>query len=82
MNTEQMVKEIRVSWTTETGEDPGRVGAEVILDRMCDAFVHKVEGAGYAYAVREQPEIANYLVWQWKGGERKALRAAMTAAGQ
>lgn len=68
------IMSIRAEWREETGEDPGKVGAEILLDRMADAFVHKWEGGGPEYAVRQDRRTAEYLCRVWKGHEGNLLR--------
>lgn len=77
-----MVRSIREEWTEETGEDPGRVGAEVILDRMCEAFLHYWEGAGPCMAVATHPDTARYLSTRWAGEDGRRLRAALAERDQ
>lgn len=77
MNQRDTIKAIRAEWTEETGEDPGAVGASVILDNLCDAFVHKVEGAGVEYAVRADRFTAEYLSHRWNGEDGRRLRAEL-----
>lgn len=69
--------EIRDEWKSETGEDPGQIGASVILDRLCDAFVMNVEGVGVGYAVKQDPRIATYLLSVWRGSARRELKTAI-----
>lgn len=71
------IRAIRNEWKAGTGEDPGQVAAEVILDQMCDAFFEKYYGAGRAVAVHEMRGIAEYLQWQWTGDDGRGLRSIM-----
>lgn len=74
-----LVNEVLRSIREETGENVPRVVAEVEVDKMCDAFVQRVDGVGYDYAVRMAPAVARYLARRWKGEEGKRLRAAIAA---
>lgn len=74
-----LVDEVRRSIMDETGERCSRAFAAVQVDRMCDAFVQRWEGAGPAYAVVQSPDVARYLSTRWKGEEGKTLRATIAA---
>lgn len=76
---EATIRSIRKEWAIETGEDPGRDAADVILDQMCCAFGEKVAGAGYEYAVQQDRRTAEYLQVVWTGEERKKLKAALAS---
>lgn len=71
------IMSIRCEWREETGQDPGKVGASILLDQMADAFYHKWEGGGPLYAVTEDRRTAEYLAGQWTGEDRKRLRTAL-----
>lgn len=73
----ETVRQIREIWGDETGEPVSVWSAEVILDRLCDAFFEKYYGAGREIAVREDRMIAEYLKWQWTGEDGRGLRAAI-----
>lgn len=74
-----LVGEVRRSYAEETGAPITRGTASVIVDQMCDAFVHQAEGAGIDYAVAAQPDVARYLAYRWKGDDGRKLRAAIAA---
>jgi hypothetical protein len=78
----EAVRNIRAEWLEETGHDPGKVGAEVILDNLAEAFLHKWEGAGPKYAVEADPGTARYLAHRWTGEDGKRLRAAIAEADE
>lgn len=73
------IMSIRHEWKEETGEDPGRVGAEILLDRMAEAFLHKWEGGGPEYAVLQDRRTAEYLARVWSGEDGKRLRETLVA---
>lgn len=78
----QIIKEIREEWLENTGADPGRQGAAVILDRMLEAFNEAIAGAGMEYAVRQEPYAARYMENWWVGADYpqgKELRRVMKA---
>lgn len=69
---------IQDEYECETGDRPSSDVAEILLDRMCDAFVHKLSGAGAEYAVRDDMRVAEYLVVQWADKpDAVQLRAAI-----
>jgi hypothetical protein len=73
-----IIASIRDEYETETGERPSDDVAEILLDRMCDAFVHKLGGAGAEYAVRDDMRTAEYLAHRWAGKDGGAqLQAAI-----
>jgi hypothetical protein len=77
----RVLKEIQDSWEIETGERPTRVGADMILDQMCEAFYQQWAGAGPEYALRRMPDTAAYLAGVWTGEDGDRLRAAMRERG-
>jgi len=71
----ETVRSIRAEWKAETGEDPGKGGAEVLLDQMCEAFFQKYHGyESKPMAIHEDRRTAEYLKWQWTGEEGAVLR--------
>lgn len=78
-----IVLSIQDEYKRETGERPSADVAEILLDRMCDAFVHKLGSAGAEYAVRDDMRTAEYLAHQWadkEDGERLRIAIARVKA--
>lgn len=75
----EMISSIREEWREEVGEDPGKVGAEIILDQLCEAFFHSWQGAGPEAAVRRDLTVAQYLAHHWKGEDGRRLRAEIAS---
>lgn len=82
----QVVKAIREEYKSETGEDPGKSGAEVILDRRLQAFNEFIDGVGMVYAVRQDRLCADYMQNWWVGAEYRdrgrELREVLTRLDQ
>ena len=76
-----VLKSIQDEYEEETGERPEKVVAEVMFDRMCDAFVEVMAGVGPKEAARNDMRTAEYLMNQWvgsaSGDDGKRLRAAV-----
>lgn len=66
-----VIRSIQDEYEQETGERPTRVAADVMFDRMCDAFVEKFAAVGPEQAARSDMRAAEYLMNQWVGSDPK-----------
>lgn len=82
MTGKEFAGQVRDEWSRESGQQITWTHAWSIVEKLCDAFVHLVEGAGLETAVRQQPETAEYLLNFWKGEERQILKAALIKEGR
>lgn len=75
-----ILKDIQDEWERETGERPGRAAADVLFDRMANAFNEAIAGVGYDFAVREHTRMADYFRNWWVGAEYREQGSALRAA--
>lgn len=72
-----LVKALRDEYARETEQTYTLAQAEILVDQACEAFYHQFTGAGAEHAVASDLRTASYLVWCWKGDDRRRLRDAI-----